>query len=289
MERGPIEAYLWLSLAGVFLLLLAVAFGYLLALRQREWLLRRFEHDYIRRLDAWLAAHLPRAWLALKARFSPKTWYGLLLTSSVVLFLALLLVFTAIATSWRTQATFYELDRSVNAALDGALSPGFVRFLGFITHFADNATALVVIALLAAFFLWRREKWHLVALVILEGIGAPLLVGLKWFFGRARPESPFIPSAGGYSFPSGHSFTAMVLYGFLIFLTWRYTEHHGVRIPVTIALVLLILMVALSRVVLSVHWVSDVVGGLTIGLAWLVASLLTTRALRDYHEPGAPI
>lgn len=284
-----IEAYLWLGLAGALLVLLAIAFGYLVVLRRREWMQARFEHDYVRRLDAWLAAHVPGLWERLQPRFSPKAWYGLLLTCAFAVFVTLLVAFAAIATSWRAEAAFYRIDQAVNQALLGALSDASVAFLGFITHFADNDVAIVLIALLALFLIWRREKWHLVALFFAEGLGAPLLLGLKWAFARPRPDSPFIPDAAGYSFPSGHAFTATVFYGFLIFLTWRYFRSNAVRIPVTIALTLLILLVALSRVVLSVHWVSDVLGGITIGLAWLIASLVATRALRDYREPGAPV
>lgn len=289
MPGGSIEAYLWLGIAGVLLICLTIAFGYLLALRRREWLRARFQHDYIRRFDAWLARHIPRVWAFLKARFSPKAWYGFLLTFSVSVFLLLILAFTAIAASWTRQQGFYELDRAANEAILSGLSDEFIALLGFITHFADNETAIALIALLAVVFIVRREKWYLVALFILEGLGAPLLRFLKWMFGRIRPESPYLVDAAGYSFPSGHAFTAVVLYGFIIFLTWRHTERDAIRIPATIALTLLIVLIGLSRVVLSVHWVSDVLGGFTIGLAWLVGGLITTRALRDYNEPGAPI
>lgn len=284
-----IEAYLWLGLAGVLLGLLAVAFGYLLVVRRRDWLRARFEHDYVRRLDAWLGARAPGAWTFFKARFSPRAWYGLLLTSSVFVFVALLFAFAAIAASWRTEAALLRIDTAANQALRGALSDDAVALLGFVTHFADHEVSLVLIALLAIVLLARRAWWYLLALGIAEGLGAPMLLGLKWVFGRARPASPFYPDAAGYSFPSGHAFTATVFYGFIIFLTWRLTRRDAVRIPVTIALVLLILLVALSRVVLSVHWVSDVLGGMTIGLAWLVGSLVATRALKDYGKPGAPI
>ena len=54
----------------------------------------------------------------------------------------------------------------------------------------------------------------------------------------------------------------------------------------------LIVLIALSRVMLRVHWVSDVAGGITIGLGWLVCSLVLTRALHAYRAPapahGAP-
>lgn len=69
----------------------------------------------------------------------------------------------------------------------------------------------------------------------------------------------------------------------MIYLAWRFSKRDAVRFGVTIALTLLIVLAGLSRVILRVHWVSDVAGGFTVGLLWLIVSLVLSR---DVPVPG---
>jgi undecaprenyl-diphosphatase len=90
----------------------------------------------------------------------------------------------------------------------------------------------------------------------------------KWIVARPRPKlSP-------YGFPSAHTFGAVVLFGGVIYLLWTVEMSRAWRWVGTAVLFLLILGVALSRLYLRSHWLSDVFGGLTGGVAYLLIFLL---------------
>lgn len=268
----PPAILLWLSAAGLLLAVLAAFYGFVLAGRNLDWL----EGGY-RLLEAYLSRRVPRFWVFLKSRFSRTELLGLELTVSASLIVLLIVLFAEITESWADRETLFRIDQATHCVLAGFLTGGMLQAFRFITHFADVLTLVVLSAVVLAFLLWRRRLWQAMALFLATAAGQGLLWGMKWFFARPRPDQQLM-EAVGQSFPSGHSFSAMVFYGFLLFLLWQFCASKALRLLGSLALALLILTIAVSRLLLSVHWVSDVVGGLVIGLAWLLASLLLSRA-----------
>jgi undecaprenyl-diphosphatase len=93
----------------------------------------------------------------------------------------------------------------------------------------------------------------------------------KWIVARPRPRlSP-------YGFPSAHTFGAVVFFGGVIYLLWTVEMRPIWRWTGTVVLALLILGVAVSRLYLRAHWLSDVAGGLTGGAAYLLFFLLAAE------------
>jgi hypothetical protein len=93
------------------------------------------------------------------------------------------------------------------------------------------------------------------------------VLGLKWFFGLPRPpEAAWVIATDGYGFPSGHATAAAVVYGGIVLEFDRVTEgwQRAALAGVAVA-------IALSRVVIGVHYLSDVLAGLALGTALLVA------------------
>lgn len=106
---------------------------------------------------------------------------------------------------------------------------------------------------------------------------------LKPAFGRARPdEALHLITQGGYSFPSGHSMNGLVCYGVLIFLVRRSCSDRRLANVLTVLLTLLILTIGWSRIFVGVHYVSDVLGGWSIGLCVLmVATIIIDKTRRN--------
>ncbi len=163
-----------------------------------------------------------------------------------------------------SEALYAGDDRA--AGLDGLLevltAPGlsWVRFLVF----------LPVLVWLIARRLWWTAGWVVTAVVLV----APLNVLLKEYFGRIRP--PFADGGARYeslSFPSGHSSGIATLVAVALVLAWPLLTTAGRRwcLAGGIALVLL---VGLTRMWLGVHYLSDVVGGWSLGLAWTLGTAL---------------
>lgn len=277
--------YLWLAAGGVLLALAVLAFAYLLVRRHAGWFGRLLHHPALRFIDRRLSAHAPGAWRFVRRRFTVRAWHGLALTAALCVAFAMFYAFALITEGWTDQEALYAFDRQVYGWLVRSTEGRGVRFLRVVTHLGDGLTITVLSLALGAVLLYRRQRWRVVALVLATGVGSALMWGLKWIFGRDRPAEQLAGSLG-HSFPSGHAFGAVVFYGFLIYLVWRTVRSDAARLALTFALVLVIVTVGLSRIVLRVHWVSDVAGGFTVGLAWLVCSLVLTRALRAYRSPG---
>ena len=104
---------------------------------------------------------------------------------------------------------------------------------------------------------------NLVIITILQYI-------LKYTFLRTRPVDINLIEETGYSFPSGHSLTAMAFYGFIIYLinTSKLTKIN--KVIYTIILSILILISGFSRIYLGVHFFTDVIGAFSFSLAYLI-------------------
>jgi membrane-associated phospholipid phosphatase len=110
-----------------------------------------------------------------------------------------------------------------------------------------------------------------------NGVLNPLL---KRIVARARPlHEHGLAHAEGYSFPSGHTSGAVVAYGMLAYLLLRLAPPRW-HLPVLLATVALVFTVGCSRVVLQVHWASDVLAGFASGTAWLLVCVVGSEWLR---------
>lgn len=274
--------YVWLAIVGFVLTVAVVVLVYLLLERHQKKLHRILEHPAWRRMDRLLSEHVPALWTFLRRRFTIREWRGLTLTVAAVVVFATIYLFILITESWVEEEALYTLDRQLYEWLVVAVDQRIASLMRFVTHLADGETVTFISLAMGLFFLIHRDRWMVVGLTLAVGVGSAVMHGLKYIFERSRPDEQ-LATAAGHSFPSGHAFLAMTLYGFLIFLVWRRVQSDVVRIGMTLGLGLLIPLVALSRVLLRVHWVSDVAGGMAIGLAWLVASLVLTRALQERY------
>ncbi len=104
----------------------------------------------------------------------------------------------------------------------------------------------------------------------------------KHLVGRARPTAFFRTSATGYSFPSGHTLNATCFALALGFILWRLPWRRAAKVAGSLGLAVYVACVGASRLVLGVHYPTDVLGGLLLGLAWvtLLAALFRVAERR---------
>ena len=143
----------------------------------------------------------------------------------------------------------------------------------FITAFFNVVTSLasseaIIIITLALIFLLNTNHERLFV-IINTIISAGIIIVSKNIFLRERPliGSELLSS---YSFPSGHSLIATTYYGFLIYLLKRSKCKEEYKVIGTTLLTTLIVLICLSRLVLNVHYVTDVIGGVILGLVILL-------------------
>jgi membrane-associated phospholipid phosphatase len=268
---GSIEGWVWLGIVGVLSLLLVLAYGYLLVHRRRSqiWLA----------IDGSMSRRAPGLWLAFKSRVSRTGRRRLGLFMVVGFFLVTSYFFAEITDGWSDRGELHAIDQRVYLALVETSSPAVEAFLAQLTHLGSLYAGSIISCLLLGVFYYQRSRQHALALVLIMGVGEAVAWGLKLVFARARPEDSLVKAAGD-AFPSGHAFTAFALYAFLIYLVWGWTDKTVWRIMATVLFGATAILIAASRILLRVHWFSDVLGGSVLGLGWLVVSLLSVRLLR---------
>ncbi|MDP9795612.1 undecaprenyl-diphosphatase [Catenuloplanes nepalensis] len=227
-------------------------------------------------------------------RIDRHDWLGLRLTLAAVAAALILIPFSMTAmlvvSRW---APLRTLDERVADALYtfARARPGWVDAVQTWTDVFSPTPLRATVVLLAAVLWWRGA--HRVALWAVATIAAGGVLGLllKILFGRSRPEflDP-VSSAPGYSFPSGHSMTAAlasaVLLLMLLPLTDRLPHRRLIRAAMWAAALAVAIGTGLSRVALGVHWMSDVLGGWTLGIAVVVATTAAFETWRGAaHRP----
>lgn len=162
---------------------------------------------------------------------------------------------------------FLDLDHAVHALVRSERSPALKSLMQALS---DAGSGWVLLpGSVVALVLLRRRGHRIARFVPAMVIGSYVVFALtKWIVARPRPR--LTP----YGFPSAHTFGAVVFFGGLIYVLWTVELRRVWRWTGTIVLVLLILGVATSRLYLRSHWLSDVLGGLAGGTAFLLFFLL---------------
>jgi len=170
--------------------------------------------------------------------------------------------------------TLSALDLAFTDALARAVPDGVVQAAALLTRLGDPATLGVLGVTVAAALLLRRHVGLMLGWAVALGGNGLLNPALKQLFGRLRPlHGAEGASASGFSFPSGHSSGTVVAFGMLAYLGLRLLPPRW-HLPVLLAAVLLAFSVGVSRIILRVHYASDVAAGFASGTAWLALCVM---------------
>ena len=170
-----------------------------------------------------------------------------------------------------------RFDTRVARFAHGLVDPNRTRIMRWGSDIASASVVVPLMLLLCAILVWRgrRREAELVALAWI--LGQALHLTLKLVYHRARPSLyPALTSVSGYSFPSGHTVTAVMTYGLLAVVIARALPKHWRWLPWTLA-ALIVAWVAASRVYLGAHFTTDVLGSMLIAGAWLRFCVLAVR------------
>jgi membrane-associated phospholipid phosphatase len=193
---------------------------------------------------------------------------GLLLTLALALTLVGGLVLGILAVLVRRVAVIQHVDNSVAAWGNDHRSAWSTTGLKAITELGNLRVVIAfAIVLVIVDALRRRNRWSFLFLVtVLAGMEASMLV-VKDIVGRVRPTVNPAAATLGPSFPSGHSATAAAFYAAAALIIGRNLRPPARQLVIAGAVGIAV-AVAASRVLLDLHWLSDVVGGLALGWAW---------------------
>jgi len=280
--------------ASLLLLLLAVVVGAVVLAarwiaghpdRVRGLADRQLQRPWIQRIRGRYQRQL--AFLARRLR--PGGALGLSLTATAA---------GLIAAGWAFGAVLQDvLAGDEGALLDRPVQRFFVAHReAWVTPLMRGLTDLGNAAVLAGLLLavgllwwWRRRTWRPLWLLAGAYVGAwALSETVKDLTRRARP--PAAQAIGhwtGYAFPSGHTTKATAVYGMLAALLAAATPRWGHKVTCWTAAALLAGLVGLSRLYLGAHWLTDVLGALALGAAWLFVLLTATRTVQALHSRTA--
>jgi len=168
------------------------------------------------------------------------------------------------------------VDRAIYEALYAGHRPELLAVARTLTFFGDP-TLLIGASCIAALWLWHRGRGRAgLVLIAVTLTGRMLSEAQKYWIARVRPDlEPHLVVVKTNSFPSGHATSSMIFYLALALLL----ASHRHRFAAAAAAVVLALLVGTSRVMLGVHWPSDVIGGWAFGLLWLLLTLRPAERL----------
>ena len=174
-----------------------------------------------------------------------------------------------------------SLDRQIYEALYAGHRPALLVIARMFTALGEP-TVLITAGVVVASWLWLRGHRHLpLALIAIVAIGRLLSEAQKHWIARVRPDlEPHLVVVKTSSFPSGHATSSMIFYLTLVLVLTAGTRWHRAAVAGAVALSLLI---GTSRVMLGVHWPSDVIGGWAFGMLWVLLTLkLAGRLVKGY-------
>ena len=206
----------------------------------------------------------------MKDKRQAKGFLGLYLIAGILIVIGMTLTLGEIAEDVRNGEPLTVVDVQLSNWLHMHASAPLTSSMLLITFFGSTALVSSLAVLFGLYLLYRRQPYWLtaMALSVFGGMGVNKL--LKFVVHRARPHfNDPILSLTSYSFPSGHTMMATVLYGVLAVYIVARTKQTRWRVLVILSACLMITLVGFSRIYLGAHYLSDVLAAMAEGLAWL--------------------
>jgi membrane-associated phospholipid phosphatase len=199
---------------------------------------------------------------------------------------ASLVVLGSIAQGVRDQEVF-ALDTWATPFLHGISSPGLDAFMNGVTNIGSIYVIPILFVAVVGWLIWRR-RYRSAAFITVASLGSLVLQGsMKLFFARPRPQLPWASVLPDYSFPSGHTMNTVIFYGAVALVIWSILGRRTGLIAVGVAAILAF-GVGVSRIYLGYHYLTDVVGGILAGIAWLLVVGAAFRAQPTWRRWRAP-
>ena len=183
-------------------------------------------------------------------------------------------IFLTLAWDVASQAPLVTLDVGVSTWLHRHRAPALTSAMFVITQ-AHSTIGMMVASVVFALVLAKMREWYWIATLALAMVGGAVLnLTIKQAYERARPhfDDPLV-TLDSFSFPSGHTAGATLFYGVLgAFLVSRFFDRR-IRAAIVSVAILMVALVAFSRMYLGAHYLSDVLAAACSSTAWLVLCL----------------
>ncbi len=166
-----------------------------------------------------------------------------------------------------TDSTVTAFDHGTKSAVRWGRHPLLDRPMKALTRLGSGYVQLPLAAV-ACTVMWRRHRRLARSVVVVAAATVVGVAALKWLIGRPRPN------LSAYAFPSGHVMGTLVFSGVVLYLLWVFAVGRGWQLAAAVGCGLLTFGVAYSRLYVNAHWLTDVLGGMTGGIAATTLALL---------------
>ena len=176
---------------------------------------------------------------------------------------------------------FQSADQGIATWFHERLTPAFASVLRALTEFGSSESIGMVLLALVLFFVWKRWWPSLVMLLVAVPCGMLLNEWLKLAVHRDRPfvEGAFVDWSG-YSFASGHTIGATLLYGQLLLFVLPSLKARHLRLLCIFSAASLVLLVGFTRIALGAHFLTDVLAAMFFGIIWLMLCTVLGKSVR---------
>lgn len=251
--------------------------------------LSRFPARYGARLGIrrrWPVKSRSRLAVFLARRFEPHKPAGLMLTLTGVAILYLVALFSGLTEDVIENRGTIRLDDFIQSALAPWRVEPLVSGFLWITQLGSSPSVIAVVAV-ATGFLWSQRRTHVILSLWITSLGAVTTTTVgKLLVGRHRPEFVLDVQAPGWAFPSGHATAGMAVYGFIAYAIARAAPDIRERFEIAYWTGILIFLIGFSRILLGVHYLTDVLGGYMVGGFWLLVGVSVVRCCDPETSPG---
>lgn len=202
------------------------------------------------------------------------SYLGLQLTTGALILIGASWLFGGIAEDVATGDPLTIVDAQVAQWFHAHSTPLLTQAMLAVTDLHGTIPVTAAVVLMAGYLAWKRNWYWLVCLSVTVPFGMLLNVGMKYAFHRARPnfDDPLLMLTS-YSFPSGHVAGATLLYGVVAAMLVSGSIAWRTRVMIVLAAITMVALVALTRLYLGVHYLSDVLAAFAEGITWLTLCL----------------
>jgi membrane-associated phospholipid phosphatase len=217
-------------------------------------------------------------------------WVTMLIGGAMVLVLAL--VSAEVYDNVVDDAGLANLDKPTLGMMEQLRNPGLDAFVTGFTNIGGGIGMPILGSILTAWLIWAGRTWR--PLILVGGAAAVSVTATavgKKLIGRSRPDhaDAVPPYENSPSFPSGHTLNTTVVIGLVVYLACLQIKRTMARISLIAAGAIFIFAMGMSRVYLGHHWMTDVIIGWVLGLAWVGIVILAHRlfhVLRHREHAG---
>jgi undecaprenyl-diphosphatase len=241
--------------------------------RSLVWMGWAKQREDVAGLWSWSRKRYSRTSHWLEARLTTRYFSGLLLTLIVLAMLYLLSLFGGLVEELLEAEELIRIDHWLNQQLGLLRTDETLNVFAWITDLAGSP-ALLAVAVVSTGVLWAHRQISFIAPLWLTFLGSQLMTySGKFLLQRQRPESVIELVEITPSFPSGHATRALAVYGFMAYVISRELNTARQRFELVFWTAALILLIGFSRMILSVHYASDVAAGFLVGSFWLLMGI----------------